>query len=133
MNINELVRSAGPESAGWMRSNDGRRVLDEVITAAPAGSASGRTAWERSAARRSALRWSVLGTGLVGAAAAVAVAVAGPGVAPHNAPGTASGVESTTGQAPMNSSQLLLAAAERSDNAPAGGRYLTIQTENGFA
>ncbi|GGS01804.1 hypothetical protein GCM10010169_53210 [Micromonospora fulviviridis] len=80
------------------------------------------------------LRMAFLGT--VGAAAvtAVAVAVAGPGAAPRNAPDAAPEVASPATQAPMDSSRLLLVAAERSDKAPqADGRYLTIQTENGFA
>ncbi|GAA4565066.1 hypothetical protein GCM10023176_12320 [Micromonospora coerulea] len=82
------------------------------------------------------LRVAFLAT--VGAAAAavtaVAVAVAGPSAAPRNALDAAPGVGSLATRAPLDSSRLLLVAAERSDKAPrAVERYLTIQTESGFA
>ncbi|MGY0002682.1 CU044_5270 family protein [Micromonospora sp. I033] len=82
------------------------------------------------------LRVAFLGT--VGATAAavtaVVVAVAGPSTAPRTAPDAAPGVASPARQEPMDSSRLLLVAAERSDKAPqAGGRYLTMQTESGIA
>ncbi|MFU8873641.1 CU044_5270 family protein [Micromonospora sp. SL4-19] len=81
-------------------------------------------------------RVALLGSVGVAAAAvtAVAVAVAVPGAAPRNAPDAAPGMASPAPQRPMDASRLLLVAAERSDKAPpAGGRYLTIQTESGFA
>ncbi|MEH0830128.1 MULTISPECIES: CU044_5270 family protein [unclassified Micromonospora] len=82
------------------------------------------------------LRAAVLGSVGVAAASvtAVVVAVAGPGPVPRNAPDAAGDVVSPATQAPMDSSRLLLVAAERSDQAPqTGGRYLTIQTESGYA
>ncbi|MFE9657865.1 CU044_5270 family protein [Micromonospora sp. NPDC006431] len=67
-------------------------------------------------------------------AVAVAVAVAGPGAAPRNAPNAAPGIVSPAPQRPMDASRLLLVAAERSNKtSPDSGRYLTIQTESGFA
>ncbi|SCG80776.1 hypothetical protein GA0070609_6637 [Micromonospora echinaurantiaca] len=76
--------------------------------------------------------------GTVGAAAAtvtaVVVAVTGPGTAPRTVPDTVPGAAAPATQAPMDSSRLLLVAAERSDSAPrSGGRYLTMQTESGRA
>lgn len=69
----------------------------------------------------------------VGVTAAVAAAVvAGVAVAPHeSAPGDApSAAQAGSGDA----NHLLLAAAERSTTtAQTGGRYLTLQTEEGFA
>ncbi|WP_406044015.1 CU044_5270 family protein [Micromonospora sp. NBC_00898] len=80
------------------------------------------------------LRVALVGAAVVAAAAVTAVAMAGPGAAPRNAPDTAPDVASPATQAPMDSSRLLLVAAERSDKAPqTGGRYLTIQMESGFA
>lgn len=70
-------------------------------------------------------------------AAVVAVAVAGVAIAPRDTPpGTASGSGATSASqaAPGGAGGLLLAAAERSAKAPSsGGRYLTLQSEYGFA
>jgi hypothetical protein len=139
MNIDELVRSARPDaSAGWARSNGGRRVLDEVIATAPAGSTSGRTAWERPVARRPALRWSLVGTGLVGAAAAVALVV--PAIvsspdAPTDGPAVgalpvASG-NTPGGATTLGPREILLAAATTAEQAPAEtGKYWHVKTLN---
>ncbi|WBB65204.1 CU044_5270 family protein [Micromonospora sp. WMMD812] len=101
---------------------------------ANASALDGRTTRDQRRPKR--LRMAFLGT--VGAAAtavtAVVVAVAGPGAAPRDAPGAVPDAASPATQAPMDSSRLLLVAADRSDNAPqAGRRYQTIQTESGFA
>ncbi|HEX5594709.1 MAG TPA: CU044_5270 family protein [Micromonosporaceae bacterium] len=102
---------------------------------ANASAAEGRAALDQ-LRRPRRLRVALLGSVGVAAAAvtAVAVAVAVPGPAPRNAPDAAPDVASPATQVPMDSSRLLLVAAERSDKAPpAAGRYLTIQTESGFA
>jgi len=140
MNIDELVRGARPEP-GWARSNGGRRVLDNVITAAQADSASGSTAWDRPATRRLALRWSLVGTGLVGAAAAVALVapaiLAGPD-APADGPPPAGALPGTTGNTTggtttVGAHDILLAAATRAEQAPAEtGRYWHVKTMNVF-
>lgn len=136
MNIDELVRGARPEH-GWARSNGGRRVLDNVITAARADSASGSTAWDRPAARRPALRWSLVGTGLVGAAAAVALVapaiVASPD-APAEGPPPVGALPGTTGNpaggtTTVTAHDILLAAATRAETAPAEtGKYWRVKT-----
>jgi hypothetical protein len=133
MNIDEMVRGARPDSAGWARSIGGRRVLDEVITTAPAGSTSGRTAWERSVARRPALRWSLVGTGLVGAAAAVALVTSAIVATPTDAPQTAGGLPgNTAGDATTVAARdILLAAATTAEKAPAEtGKYWHVKTLN---
>lgn len=113
----------------------------EHISQAVAGLVADSSAAEQHAAldqlRRPRYR-RVAFLGTVGAAAAtvtaVVVAVAGPGTAPRTAPDAVPGAAAPATQAPMDSSRLLLVAAERSDDAPqAGGRYLTMQTESGRA
>jgi hypothetical protein len=141
MNVDEMVRSARPDdSTGWARSNGGRRVLDEVIATAPAIPAatvrdSGRIVRERSVTRGRALRWSVVGTGLVGAAAAVALAVPAIVANPHPEglpavgalPGTSGGATTVTAR------DLLLAAATTAEQAPAEtGKYWHVKTLNVF-
>lgn len=139
MNIDELVRGARPEP-GWARSAGGQRVLDGVITTARADS--GRTGWDRRVARRPALRWSLMGTGLVGAAAAVALVAPalvstpeGPQGPPAGAlPGALPGATgSTGGTTTVTARDILLAAATRAERVPAAtGRYWHVKTLNLF-
>jgi len=146
MNIDELVRGARPDtSAGWAESNGGRRVLDEVIASGPVGSSSGRTGWNRSkgfafgfpprvgsAARRPALRWSLMGTGLLGAAAAVALVAPAIVSAPTDGrPGA--GALPASPASPQNARDILLAAATKAEQAPAEtGKYWHVKTLNVF-
>ncbi|MER7890179.1 CU044_5270 family protein [Micromonospora sp. NPDC094482] len=118
-------------------SNRGEHTADAV--AAIVAGASPVEAQARPERHRRSTRPRVALLGALGAAAvvttvAVAVSVTGPGDAPRRAPGAAPTVASPATQTPMDSSRLLLVAAERSDSVPpAGGRYLTIQTESGSA
>ncbi|MEQ4302563.1 CU044_5270 family protein [Plantactinospora sp. B6F1] len=109
---------------------EGPATLNQVADAAAAEGPATLGQVRRPGPRRMAL------VGAVGAiaAAAVVVAVAGPNGAPDSAPEAASGVASSALDAPMDYKRLLLVAAERSDKAPrASGRYLTVQTERGYA
>ena len=139
MNIDELVRGARPDtSAGWAQSNGGRRVLDEVIASAPVGSTSGRTAWNRSLARKPALRWSLMGTGLLGAAAAVALVAPAIVSAPTDGRPGAGALPATTESTPgaattVTARDILLAAATKAEQAPAEtGKYWHVKTLNVF-
>lgn len=141
MNIDELVRRGRPESAGWARSEVGRRVLDGVVTADPAGKPSGRRVVGRSRTSRPVLRWSFLGTGLVGAAAASVLAVsvisAPPGTQVGDPPpvgGQPGAADSIiAGATPVTARDILLAAATRAEQAPAeSGKYWHVKTLDVF-
>ncbi len=116
--------------------NRGEHIAQAVASIVANASVVERHAVPDQLHRPKRLRVAFLAT--VGAAAmavtAIVVAVAGPGTVPRTAPDAASDSASPATQAPMDSSRLLLVAAERSDRAPqAGGRYLTFQTEGGHA
>ncbi|MEV0153852.1 CU044_5270 family protein [Micromonospora sp. NPDC050686] len=133
-NIVDLLAEARPARLDPPnRDEHTARVVAGIL--ANASTADGRAAADqlrRPKRLRVALLASVGVT--VAAVTAAAVALALPGAAPRKAPDAAPAVASPATQAPMDSSRLLLVAAERSDKAPpAGGRYLTIQTESGFA
>ncbi|MBQ0905442.1 CU044_5270 family protein [Micromonospora sp. U21] len=141
MNIDELVRQGRPDSAGWARSDVGRRVLDGVVAAASAGDSSGHRVVGRSTASRPVLRWSFLGTGLVGAAAAGVLAVtmlsAPPGGqtgTPPLAGGQPGAADSAIGGVtPVTARDILLAAATRAEQAPAeSGKYWHVKTLDVF-
>ncbi|WP_433347378.1 CU044_5270 family protein [Micromonospora sp. CA-111912] len=136
MNIDDVVRRGRPDSTGWARSDAGRRALDGIVTGASTGDPAGRTVAGRARASRPALRWSFLGTGLAGAAAAGVLAVsivAAPQDAPRDVPPLAGGqpgaVDSTSGATSLTARNILLAAANRAEQAPAEtGRYWHVKT-----
>ncbi|MGK5737605.1 CU044_5270 family protein [Micromonospora sp. URMC 103] len=117
------------------------QAVAHIVANAPA--ADGRAVLgQRRRRRRPRVALVATVTATATAVAAVVVAVTGPGAAPREAPNAAPDAASPAvpdaaspaGQAPMDSNRLLLVAAERSERAPqTGGRYLTLQTENGYA
>ncbi|MEU4378925.1 CU044_5270 family protein [Micromonospora echinofusca] len=132
MDIDDVVRRGRPDSTGWARSDAGRRALDGVVTAASAGEPTGRTA---ARASRPALRWSLLGTGLAGVAAAGVLAVsvvAAPQAARTEIPPSAGGhpgAVDSGGTVSLTARDILLAAANRAERAPAEtGRYWHVET-----
>ncbi|MEV0805106.1 CU044_5270 family protein [Micromonospora sp. NPDC050200] len=137
MNIDDLVRRGRPDSTGWARSDAGRRALDGAVAAASAEDPADRAVAGRARASRPALRWSFLGTGIAGVAAAGVLAVSvvsAPQDAPTDVPPLAGGqpgaVDSAGGGAtPLTARDILLAAANRAEQAPAEtGRYWHVKT-----
>ena len=131
MNVEDLVRGARPHApAGWARSIGGQRVLNDVVEAAPAASNSGRTGRDPGVTRRPGLRWSLVGTGVVGAAAAVALVapslVSAPDTPADGPPVAGASPGSAT---PVGARDILLAAATRAEQAPAAtGKYWHVKT-----
>ncbi|MDG4810097.1 CU044_5270 family protein [Micromonospora sp. WMMD1120] len=127
MNIDDIVRRARPDSTGWTHSEAGRRVLDEIVTAAPAEGSADRRVAGRSGP---ALRWSLLGTGLAGAVAAGVLAVSVISTPQQSRPDS----PPVAGQQPdatttLLARDILLAAANRAEQAPAEtGRYWHVKT-----
>ncbi len=109
-------------------------IADIMATAPATAPATEGVVAPRRIRRPRPLRVAFFGTVGAVAAAAVVMAVAGPGAAPRGAPDTAAGVASPSSDASLDSKRLLLVAAERSENAPqANGRYVTMQQESGHA
>lgn len=123
MDIDELVRRARPDSAGWARGDGGRRVLEGVA-------ATGEPPRRRTVkvVGRPVLRWSVLGSGLVGAVATAVLVVS----AISSPQGPRTGTAPVTGGGPAaagSARDILLAAATRAEQAPAEtGRYWHVKT-----
>src|SRR3982750_2826730 len=80
--------------------------------------------------------FAAVGSAAVAAVALVAVVSSGSGAVPHgttSGPGASVAGNQAAGN-PADASRVLLTAAESTEKAAAvSGRYLTIQTESGFA
>ncbi|WP_148086449.1 CU044_5270 family protein [Micromonospora sp. HM5-17] len=123
-NVMDLLAKARPArlDAPSGRGEQTAQVVAAIMATAPAGDGHATLGTIR---RSRPLRVAVLGIAAA-TAAAVVVAVAGPGITPRSDP------DAAPVEAPMDYRRMLLVAAERSDQAPqADGRYLTMQWESG--